>query len=632
MLQATTEPQSHGDHPRRSRRGLRRTLRVLARSARTRDGLFGVRKKYRVVSRTFLIWRRVVWQLWLFACFKRRYASTPPGAPEVVAARRKLAIGLRDTMIALGATFVKLGQLLSTRVDVLPREVIEELSLLQNDVPGFPVERALRIINRELGKPADEVFASFDRTPLAAQEVVVKVQRENLRETFDVDLFTIRIVAALADRLDPQTEGVGANWKAIAETSGEVLYREIDFNNERMSAEEFAANFAKLPNIKVPRTYPEYCSARLITLEYCPGIKVTDTEAIQKAGYDPIQISDSITTSYLEQVCRHGFFHCDPHPGNLAVDGGCPGGRLIYYDFGMMERVENRVKKGFVDLVFSIYENLPKAACDSLEVMGVLRPGIDRYSIERIARNMLDTFQTTLASADNVWENEMTPEQKKESRRERRAKLGGDLFATQAERPFLLPPKFTFVFRAFSTIDGIGKELSPRYDLARISQPYLRELADLRDGSSVTTLVKEVGRRLGLRPEDIAAAVTQPRAVASVADTVKRLEEGDLKLRVRTLEVERLLERVELRQQLVGAALGAVVLLQWSASAPRLLGPWLGRAAVLAALRLSWEARSAWAAMASLEAQRLRFENQGDSRYDDVDFSPGVSAASGASP
>ena len=154
----------------------------------------------------------------------------------------------------------------------------------------------------------------------------------------------------------------------------------------------------------------------------------------------------------------------------------------------------------------------------------------------------------------------MTEEEKKKSRRARRAKLGQDLFATQADKPFLLPPKWTFVFRAFSTIDGIGKGLHPggydlsrishladrisvasqshlRYDLSRISQPYLRELANLRDGSTATTAVKEVGRRLGLRPIDIQQAVSQPRTVAALAESVRRIEEGDVKLRVRTLEV-----------------------------------------------------------------------------------------------
>uniref|UniRef100_A0A7S3BZY6 ABC1 atypical kinase-like domain-containing protein n=1 Tax=Haptolina ericina TaxID=156174 RepID=A0A7S3BZY6_9EUKA len=523
--------------------------------------------------------------------------------------------------------------MLSTRVDVLPREVISELSQLQNNVPGFPAKRAMAIIRQELGKPADEIFGSFDQTPLAAaslaqvhratlksgEEVVVKVQRENLRELFDVDLFNIRLVAWLADRLDPQTEGVGSNWKGIAETSGTVLYREINFDIERFAADEFGRNFASSPDVKIPAVYANLSTPRVMTMEYCPGVKISNYRALIEAGFDPIHIASRLTTSYLEQICRHGFFHCDPHPGNLAVDDGYPGGRLVYYDFGMMERVDPDVKKGFVDLVFSIYENYPKEACDALEQMGVLRPGIDRFSIERIATDMLNTFQSTLASAENKWENQMTPEEKKASRRARRQKLGADLFATQAERPFLFPPKFTFVFRAFSTIDGIGKALDPRYDLSRISQPFLRELVDLRDGSAITTAFRELGKRVGLRPMDIAQLVGQPRSVASVQSTMKRLEDGDLKLRVRAMELERVLERVELRQRLVGAGLGTVALLQvasvYSGAARTLV--------YVACARLALEGRRAWSAMDKLEQQRLRFSNESPTSYDEVDFYAG---------
>mmetsp|Transcript_29278 Transcript_29278/g.89670 ORF Transcript_29278/g.89670 Transcript_29278/m.89670 type:complete len:353 (+) Transcript_29278:1184-2242(+) len=351
-------------------------------------------------------------------------------------------------------------------------------------------------------------------------------------------------------------------------------------------------------------------------MEFCPGVKLTDETALKERGYDPEHLAFTLTNSYLEQICRHGFFHCDPHPGNLAVDDGYPGGRLIYYDFGMMERVERNVKKGFVDLIFAIYENMPKEACDALEKMGVLRPGVDRFSIERIAKNMLNTFQSTLANADNKWENQMTPEERKASRRARRAKLGQDLFATQADKPFLLPPKFTFVFRAFTTIDGIGKSLvGPSYDLSRISQPYLRELADLKDGSAFKTMVRELGKRLGWRPTDIAQVVTQPRKVASIASTVKKLEDGDLRLRVRTLEVERMLERVETRQRMVGAALASALLLQMS------LAPFVhrlvARAVQLIAARIAWEAWKAFTAMRKLELQRLRFSNA-DTAYDEV--------------
>lgn len=591
----------------------------------------------RMVSRSILIWQSVFVQLIKVAFVKRRFATRGERDPDLVEARRRLAAELRDTLIRLGPTFIKVGQLLSTRVDALPPEVIQELTRLQNEVPGFPVERAIKIIERDLGKKVDEIYRTFERIPLAAaslaqvhratlangQEVVVKVQREGLRDLIDIDLANINLVAKLADRLDPATEAVASNWQGIADTSGKVLYQEIDFTNEMRSAQEFAANFRGVKEIKVPEVVPELCSRRLITMEYVPGVKITDLEAMKKKGFDMVRLSYTLTTSYLTQICRHGFFHCDPHPGNLAVDDGHPGGRLIYYDFGMMERVEPGLKKGFVDLVFSIYQNAPRESCDAMEAMGILRPGIDRYSIERIAKNILDSFQSTLASADNVWENQMTPEQKKESRRARRQKIGADLFATQAERPFVFPPMFTFVFRAFTTIDGIGKNLNGNYDLARISQPFLRELADLRDGSVATTVLKELGERLGLRPIDLSQAIRQPRNVAKLAATVKKLEEGDLKLRVRALEVERMMEKMEMRQKLYGNGLGAALLyIMSTTTAPASVVARLGaKLLLLGAARLAWETRSAYLGLTAFELQEARFSNSGNAgAYDEQDF------------
>jgi len=607
-----------------------------------------LRRLLRLLSRSCLIWRCAAKQLIKLAIVKRRFKYSPRTDPKFIAARRKLAVDLRDTLILLGPTFIKVGQLLSTRVDVLPAEVIEELARLQNDVPGFPAKRARAIIKEELGASVDELFEHFSDTPLAAaslaqvhrarlkdgREVVVKVQRENLRQLFDIDLQNIKLVARAADRLDPATEAVGSNWKGIADTSGEVLYREIDFDNERQAAEEFGSNFKNFKAVKVPAILPEFCTKRLICMEYCPGVKISDVPELERRGFDQEHISNTLTTSYLEQLCRHGFFHCDPHPGNLAVDDGYPGGRVVYYDFGMMERVEPKVRKGFVDLIFAIYRTLPREACDALEVMGVLRPGIDRFSIERIATELLNSFATTLAAADNKWENQMTPEEKKASRRRRRAKIGQDLFATQAERPLLLPPKFTFVFRAITTIDGIGKSLDKQYDLARISQPYLRELADLRDGSKWKTAAKELAERVGLRPVDLKALVKQPRNVAQMEGTIKKLEVGDLKLRVRALEVERMLEKSELRQRLYGAALGAGVLYQIATSAAaaaaaaapgaswpaRLASKAVNRGLYLAVAWLLWEARKAYLGMQMLSVQAARFSNTGDARYDDQDF------------
>ena len=312
----------------------------------------------------------------------------------LVNARASLAAELRDTLIKLGPTFIKIGQLLSTRVDVFTPEVIAELAKLQNEVPPFPTKRALKIIRDELGAGVEDIYAELDPTPLAAaslaqvhravlktgEEVIVKVQRENLLELFKIDLWNINLVARLADRFDPQTEAVGANWKAIAKTSGEVLFREVDFDVEREAAVTFAKNFEKSKSVKIPKMYEELCTKKVVTMEYCPGVKISDTQGLKEKGYDPVHLATRLTTSYLEQVCRHGFC-ARPAPGQPRRRRRVPGRpKLIYYDFGMMEVMETDIKKGFVDLVFSIYENLPREACDALEAMGVLRPGVDRTS------------------------------------------------------------------------------------------------------------------------------------------------------------------------------------------------------------------------------------------------------------
>ena len=177
---------------------------------------------------------------------------------------------------------------------------------------------------------------------------------------------------------------------------------------------------------------------------------------------------------------------------------------------------------------------------------------------------------------------------------------------------------WTFVFRALSTIDGIGKTLDRKYDFSVLSAPYLRELADLRDGSAAKSAVKELGRRLGLRPVDISQLVTQPRAVASLKSSVARIEEGETKLRVRALEVERVLERVELRQRMTGAALGAAAL--WQVARDATLGRLVRFPVAAAGAALALEAFKAFANLDKLKKQALRFSNEGDAKYDTADL------------
>lgn len=224
-----------------------------------------------------------------------------------------------------------------------------------------------------------------------------------------------------------------------------------------------------------------------------------------------------------------------------------------------MDELKPNVKGGLVDLIFSIYESDVKGSCDALERIGVLRQGVDRISIEKIARVFLGDFARGVQSG--VWTNQLSKEEQKEIRRQRRLQLAADLFTVGSDVPFKFPPTFTFVFRAFTTLDGIGKGLDPVYDLTRLAQPYLKELIDLRDGSATVTFLKSFGKQLGWRPEDIADTVTSPRKVAKVEKMLTRMEEGDLKLRVRVLESERSFKRMELVQNNMGLAVTASGLL-----------------------------------------------------------------------
>ena len=242
--------------------------------------------------------------------------------PKVSVRKGELAAWLREGLVRLGPTFIKIGQQFSTRVDVLAPEFIKELEKLQDNVPAFPSETAIAIIENSLGKKVSDVFEEFDPTPIAAaslgqvhvaklngERVVVKVQRPGLKELFDIDLKNVRVLAEWLQKVDPKSDGAARDWVAIYDECSRILYQEIDYTLEGQNADRFRKNFESTPWVKVPRVLWEYTASEVLTMEYVPGIKINRIAELDKAGVDRELLARRTVESYLQQLLTFGFFH-----------------------------------------------------------------------------------------------------------------------------------------------------------------------------------------------------------------------------------------------------------------------------------------------------------------------------------
>lgn len=550
---------------------------------RSPGGRWSKFKSYSTFQRTFEIWSFAItffFKLWLLNQ-KWTYKKKNGGMTDAAVSARKseLAIWLREGLVRLGPTFIKIGQQFSTRVDVLSQEFIKELEKLQDNVPPFPSETAISIVETSLGKKVNEVFDEFDPEPIAAaslgqvhqakingERVVVKVQRPGLKDLFDIDLKNVRVLAQWLQNVDPKSDGAARDWVAIYDECSRILYQEIDYSLEGRNADQFRENFKETPWIKVPRVLWDYSTSEVLTMEYAPGIKINRGDDLDAIGVDRKELAKRTVESYLQQLLTYGFFHADPHPGNIAVDA-VEGGRLIYYDFGMMGRIPNDIRGGLVDLFYSVYQKNIDGCLDALVQMGVLVPGGDRTAIKRTGEFFLKSFEERLEEQrkqrkanEAEYSSSFKPQSSKEEKAQRRKQIlsaiGEDLLVASADKPFRFPATFTFVVRSFTVLDGIGKALDPRFDISEIAAPYARELL-LEGRPQYAKLKNELDKRWKLQNRAAVNLFRGPNMIEDTYNTIQQLERGDLKLRVRSLEAERALSRVATMQRATMGALAA---------------------------------------------------------------------------
>ncbi|KAF7827051.1 protein ACTIVITY OF BC1 COMPLEX KINASE 7, chloroplastic-like [Senna tora] len=495
------------------------------------EGFSWANENYNSVQRSIDVWSFVISLRLRILLDNAKWAYAGGFTEEKQKTRRqKTASWLRERVLQLGPTFIKLGQLSSTRSDLFPREFVDELAKLQDKVPAFSPKKAKGFIESELGAPINVLFKEFEERPIAAaslgqvhrailhngEKVVVKVQRPGLKKLFDIDLRNLKLIAEYFQRSET-LGGPTRDWIGIYEECATILYQEIDYINEGKNADKFRRDFRNIKWVRVPLVYWDYTATKVLTLEYVPGIKINQVDTLTSRGYDRMQISSRAIEAYLIQILKTGFFHADPHPGNLAIDVDQA---IIYYDFGMMGEIKTFTRERLLELFYSVYEKDAKKVMQCLIDLGALQPTGDLSAVRRSVQFFLDNLLG------------QTPDQQQTL-----SAIGEDLFAIAQDQPFRFPSTFTFVIRAFSTLEGIGYILDPDFSFVKIAAPYAQELLDLRQKQRTgPQIVQEIRKQAD---DARSYTMSMPYRVQRIEEFVKQLEAGDLKLRVRVLESER---------------------------------------------------------------------------------------------
>jgi predicted unusual protein kinase regulating ubiquinone biosynthesis (AarF/ABC1/UbiB family) len=386
-------------------------------------------------------------------------------------AQQARAEQIRCILTDLGPTFVKVGQALSTRPDLVRQDFLDELIKLQDQLPPFPNSLAFGIIESEFDRSVNEIFREISPNPIAAaslgqvykaklysgEEVAVKVQRPNLKPTLILDLYLMRWFARNLGWLLPVN--IGDDLALIVDEFGTKLFEETDYENEGNNAEKFAENFKNDPLVKVPKIYWDYSSHRVLTLEWIDGVKLTDTEQVKARGLDRDSIIEIGVTSGLKQLLEYGFFHADPHPGNLFAMAPEPGsgapGRMAFIDFGMMDQLDEPLKEALVDAIVHLINQDYEQLVQDFVQLGFLTPGTD---IRPIIPALEAVFADVMGKSVGDFNFKVVTD-----------KFSGLMY----EYPFRVPAKFALIIRSVVTQEGLALSLNPDFKIVEIGYPYI---------------------------------------------------------------------------------------------------------------------------------------------------------------
>jgi predicted unusual protein kinase regulating ubiquinone biosynthesis (AarF/ABC1/UbiB family) len=535
------------------------------------------------VADTRARYRRILWfaarqlaRTWWFELFLPRVGLERLAARGRAERMRRFARRFHDLAVDLGGLMIKVGQFMSSRLDVLPPEITKELEGLQDEVPAVPFVDIRALAEAELGVPLDAAFAWVDEVPVAAAslgqahrarlagavaddigltDVVVKVQRPGIDRIVDVDLAALRRVGRWLSHVRIVSDRV--DMPHLIEEFAATSLEEIDYLHEAASAERFAENFADDPRVATPEVVWERTTRRVLTLADVTAIKITDVDALRAAGIDPAEVAPVFAEVMFEQLFTHGFFHADPHPGNIFVtpvrgaDAAAPGEpaasvtgapapawKLTFIDFGMMGEVPSGIRSGLRKLLIAVASRDGKGLVAAIQDVGVLLPSADTGELERALTQLFSRF----GGMGFAQLREVDPREFRDFATE-----FGDVVRSL---PFQLPENFLLIIRAMSLTSGVCSSLVADFNLWNSVEPYASKL--LRDERG--NLVQDVATQA------LSWVTTAVRLPQRVDGLVTRFEQG--KVALDTSRIERRVSRLErMGRRLIAAVVFAALLI-----------------------------------------------------------------------
>ena len=465
---------------------------------------------------------------------------------------------LRRAMEDLGPTFIKFGQILSTRSDIMPPDYLEELSYLQDEVPPVSWDEARQVVETELGAPIEDLFAQVDPVPIASaslaqvhvarlvggQEVVVKIQRPNIEKTVNLDLDIIYDLAQTAQ----QRISAASRFEVgdLAEEFSSALRTEMDFRREAWNADRVRKNFEDERHLYVPKIYWDYSTKRILVMERLKGIKIDNLEALKAAGYNPQRLSKYAADFALKEVLIDGFFHADPHPGNMLI---MPGEVIGVMDFGTVGRLDNKDRANLARLFIAAVQLDAEAIVDHLQRMGVADYRVDRMGLERDLKRILTRYYGLPIYQIDAKE------------------------ISKAVQPILyeyklyIPTDYYLLMKTVIMMQGVGLKLDPDFDIFEASQPYIGKL--FRSMWMPSAWGPDVVR-LALDWKDFATIL--PRKTSRILDQVER---GQLTVQAELPQLESTLNAVDrLINRIIFSVLVAALLVALALLLPRLDYAW----------------------------------------------------------